>query len=75
MVYVGARDTDAIPNYVIPELNTFAKDAVASVSQAWARESILNQTISRQNIATSPHALTPAIGFTTVDLRPFGPLG
>jgi hypothetical protein len=74
VIYVEARDTVAVDTYIRPELIAFQTKAVASISAAWTRKVMQNFTASTQaNIQASPQTLSPAIGFETVNLRPFGP--
>jgi hypothetical protein len=74
VVYVEARDTVAVDTYIRPELIIFQTNALASISAAWTREVMKSFTTStRANILASPQTLSPAIGFETINLRPFGP--
>jgi len=73
-IYVEARDTVALDTYIRPELLTFQTSAIASISTAWTREVMRNLTVSTvASIKASPQILSPAVGFETVNLRPFGP--
>ena len=73
-IYVEARDTVALDTYIRPELLTFQTSAIASISTAWTREVMRNLTASTvASIKASPQILSPAVGFETVNLRPFGP--
>ena len=73
IVYVSARDQNTIPTYVVPQLTAFEKEMIAQFGSTWTHSVMQNTTLSRSNLAQAPQALSPAIGFTTYDLRPFGP--
>lgn len=75
VVYVTARDQTTIPTYVVPALVAFEKAMVAQIGTSWTQSVLQNSTLSLDNVANAPQALSPAIGFTTIDLRPFGPAG
>ena len=75
IIYVTARDQNTIPTYVVPPLTGLQKNLVASIGSSWARSVLQNSTLSPQNLANVPQAISPAIGFTTIDLRPYGPPG
>ena len=73
IVYVSARDQNTIPTYVVPQLTGFERSMTAKFGAQWAQKIMQNTTIPRDNLSRSPQAVSPAIGFTTFDLRPFGP--
>lgn len=73
IIYVSARDQNTIPTYVVPQLTAFEKVATAQFGIQWARTITQNSSISLPTLQKGPQALSPAIGFTTIDLRPFGP--
>ena len=74
IIYVEARDIVAVDTYMVPELVAFQSAAISAVSSAWAEHVISNLTTTTvSNIQRAPQALSPAIGFTTFNLRPFGP--
>jgi hypothetical protein len=74
VIYVEARDTSAINTYIHPEIAAFQTAAAASISAAWTREVMRNFTASTlANIQAAPQVLSPAVGFETINLRPFGP--
>lgn len=75
VIYVTARDQTTIPSYVVPRLVGFEAAMVAKIGSLWARSVVSNTTLSPENLAKAPQAISPAIGFTTYDLRPFGPAG
>ncbi|KAJ9605459.1 hypothetical protein H2200_010116 [Cladophialophora chaetospira] len=75
IVYVEARDTTAIDTYIMPELYAFQTAVISAVGTAWSK-SVLQENLTTtqlSNIQKAPQAIAPAIGFTSVNLRPFGP--
>lgn len=72
IIYVTARDSTTIPTYVVPQLVSLQKAMIARIGSSWAQSVLKNTTLS-QSAANAPQAVSPAIGFTTYDLRPFGP--
>lgn len=73
VIYVTARDQTTIPTYMVPQFVAFEKAMVAKIGSSWAQSVLQNSTLSPETVAKAPQALSPAIGFTTIDLRPFGP--
>jgi len=59
--------------YITPGISSLEKQISSSFGRTWARGVMQNSSISRQILAKVPQALSPAIGFTYIDLRPFGP--
>ncbi|PMD36146.1 MNNG and nitrosoguanidine resistance protein-like protein [Hyaloscypha variabilis F] len=76
VIYVEARDETTLDTYVVPQLQQFQTQATASFGREWASQ-VLSLVSSNSsvltNIRTSPQALSPAIGFSTFNLRPFLP--
>lgn len=76
VVYVEARDETTLDNYIVPQLQQYQTQVTASFGHLWA-----NQVLSRAstdasiltNIQSAPQAISPAIGFSTYNLRPFFP--
>lgn len=73
IIYVSARDQNTIPTYVVPQLTELEKAVTSEFGASWTKSLMQNTTIPRANFAAVPQAVSPAIGFTTFDLRPFGP--
>ena len=73
IIYVSARDQSTIPTYVVPQLIAFEKDFIAQFGSMWAHMVMQNTSIRRSNLEAASQALSPAVGFTSLDLRPFGP--
>jgi hypothetical protein len=74
-IYVEARDSTAMDTYIVPELYSFQTAAASAVGSTWTKSVLQNgmSTTELSNIRQAPQALSPAIGFTTINLRPFGP--
>ena len=73
-IYVEARNTVAVDTYILPELMTFQAAATASMEGAWIEEVMRSfDALTVSNVQRAPQALSPAVGFSTVNLRPFGP--
>ena len=73
IIYISARDQTTIPTYVVPQLVAFEKAFTTQFGIFWARSLMQNTTISRSNLENAPQVVSPAVGFTTYDLRPYGP--
>ncbi|SLM40306.1 Domain of unknown function DUF3533 [Lasallia pustulata] len=73
VIYVEARDQDTISSYISPQLNALQNDITARFGQMWTAKVLGNSSISRANLHRAPQALSPAIGFSQFNLRPFGP--
>ncbi|KAJ5130074.1 uncharacterized protein N7515_006113 [Penicillium bovifimosum] len=69
-VIISARDETSYFTYILPELAVFQGLVVADFGPQWARQLVSSDT-NLSNAA--PQAINPGIGFTTIDLRPFGP--
>ncbi|KAJ5550588.1 hypothetical protein N7535_001469 [Penicillium sp. DV-2018c] len=69
-VILSARDETTYYNYILPELAVFQSLVVAEFGPLWARH-LVSSNISLSN--ATPQAINPGIGFTNLDLRPFGP--
>ena len=70
-IVISARDQTTYSSYITPALTEFANSLLATFGPRWI------QTVAQEeealDISRVPQAINPAIGFTTVDLRPFGP--
>ena len=73
IIYVSARDQNTIPTYVVPQLTSFEMAMASQFGASWTTSLMQNSTISRASLAAVPQAVSPAVGFTTFDLRPYGP--
>lgn len=76
IVYVQARDETTYSNYIIPQLLQFQSSVTSMFGQQWASQ-VLDQAATDDSIMTNirntPQAVSPAIGFSTFNLRPFTP--
>ncbi|KAJ5767513.1 hypothetical protein N7533_000096 [Penicillium manginii] len=82
-VIISARDENTYYTYIMPDLAIFQSTILMEFGPRWVREltsnststsgsaSILNANLNFSQVP--PQAINPAIGFTTVDLRPFTP--
>ncbi|KAG8628063.1 hypothetical protein KVT40_003936 [Elsinoe batatas] len=76
LVYNQARDQTAWDSYVFPMVSEFLTQITSSVGSQWSRTVLQNATTDatlRENIARVPQAISPAIGFSMYNLRPFYP--
>ena len=76
IIYVQARDSDTIGNHVAPVLQKFQSDVTAQFGKTWARQTLQRAASDPSilaNIQAAPQAVSPAIGFSTFNLRPFFP--
>ncbi|KAK6600557.1 MNNG and nitrosoguanidine resistance protein [Botrytis cinerea] len=76
IIYVQARDETTYANYITPQLLQFQSSVTAMFGQQWAAQAgdqaATNPAILT-NIRNNPQAISPAIGFSTFNLRPFTP--
>jgi hypothetical protein len=76
IVYVQARDEDTHANYVTLQLQSFQTMVTSMFGRMWAGQ-VLSMAASNptimSNIQAAPQAISPAIGFSTFNLRPFFP--
>ncbi|KAI9649969.1 hypothetical protein NHQ30_002554 [Ciborinia camelliae] len=76
IIYVQARDDSAHANYITPQLLQFQSTVISMFGQQWASQ-VLDQAATNisimTNIRNTPQAISPAIGFSTFNLRPFYP--
>lgn len=75
LIYQDARDDTNWYDFLSPQLNMFMTEATSMIGQRWAQMVLRNAsdpTILR-NIQAVPQALSPAVGFSQYNLRPFYP--
>ena len=75
VVFVEARDQTTYPEYIFPELNLLQTDIVSKLGTMWTKMVMQDTSIPRSNLEAVPQALSPAIGFSSYNLRPFKPAG
>jgi hypothetical protein len=73
IVFLSAKDQYTKPTYLVPQLTAFEMSVTAQFGWIWAQNIMQNTTVSHANLEAAPQAVSPAISFTTIDLRPFGP--
>ena len=73
MIYVQARDEMTASNYIIPQLNSFATNVQSQFGQQWVSRVLSNGNLNPTTYANAPQALSPAIGASVFNLRPFVP--
>lgn len=73
LIYVEARDQDSYAEYILPQLNEFMINVQAQFGQQWVRRVLDNDNLNPRTYANAPQALSPAIGTSIFNLRPFGP--
>ncbi|KAM3086221.1 hypothetical protein ACMFMG_000356 [Clarireedia jacksonii] len=75
-IYTEARDDMSYRNYIIPQINQFQTSVTSKFGEMWARQ-VLQQASNNDtilaNIGNVPQAISPAIGFSKFNLRPFFP--
>jgi hypothetical protein len=73
IVYVEARDQDSYALYIMPQLQALQTQMTSMIGRAWTQQVLANPNVMRNNLQRAPQALSPAIGFSVYNLRPFGP--
>lgn len=76
VIYVEARDETTYSNYVTPMLTMFEQTVSASFGEMWAGmvlQQASTDSSTLANIQAAPQTVSPAIGFSTFNLRPFTP--
>lgn len=72
-IWVEARDQDIVVQYIFPSLASLQSEITTTFGQMWTAMVLKNPDISTTNLQAAPQALSPAIGFSMFNLRPFGP--
>lgn len=76
LVYMDSRDDTNWYDYMGPMISQFQTEATTMVGEMWTRQVLQNATSDPtllSNTARVPQALSPAIGFSMYNLRPFFP--
>ncbi|KAI4232651.1 MAG: hypothetical protein L6R40_007323 [Gallowayella cf. fulva] len=73
VVYVQARDETSYYNYILPQLDALETQITSKFGQMWTGMLLQNTSIPRESLQRVPQALSPAIGFSQFNLRPFRP--
>lgn len=76
LIYIASRDDTNWYDFMSPLITAFMTEATSMVGEQWTQQVLQdasnNATILR-NAASVPQALSPAIGFSQYNLRPFYP--
>lgn len=75
LVYQDSRDDTNWFDFIFPIISSFMTEATSQVGQQWARMALENASDPTilANLQAAPQALSPAIGFSEFNLRPFFP--
>ena len=73
IIYVQARDQTTYDTYITPQLNMLQTQITSQFGTMWTKMTLQNTSIPIENLQAAPQALSPAIGFSQFNLRPFGP--
>ena len=73
IVYVQARDQDTYSSYILPQLDALQTEVTSKFGQMWTKQTLMDTSIPLTNLQAAPQALSPAIGFSQYNLRPFTP--
>ncbi|KAE8450396.1 hypothetical protein EG329_006470 [Mollisiaceae sp. DMI_Dod_QoI] len=76
IVYVQARDETTLGSYVLPQIDKFQATVTSEFGRLWANQVLQNASSTPSiltNIQNAPQAISPAIGFSIFNLRPFFP--
>ena len=75
LVYQDSRDDTNWYDFMLPLISPFLTQATSQVDQQWARMALQNASdpTTLANIQAAPQAISPAIGFSEFNLRPFYP--
>ena len=75
LVYIDSRDDTNFYDFILPLLDKYMTEATERVGETWTGMVLQNASdpTTLRNIQQVPQALSPAIGFSMYDLRPFFP--
>lgn len=75
LIYQDARDDSNWNDFLSPQLNIFMTEATSMVGQRWAQMLLGNASdpTTLRNMQAVPQAVSPAVGFSQYNLRPFYP--
>ncbi|OAG39354.1 hypothetical protein AYO21_06370 [Fonsecaea monophora] len=68
-----ARDIESYNQYITPVLVRLASDISFAFGREWTRSVLTNDTFAQSVYSNAPQALSPGIGFSIFNLRPFDP--
>ncbi|KAG9530048.1 hypothetical protein KCU93_g3041, partial [Aureobasidium melanogenum] len=76
LIYQSSRDDTNWYDFMYPIISQFQTQATTMVGEQWAKMVLQNATTDQtllRNLVNVPQAISPAIGFSEFDLRPFYP--
>lgn len=73
VIYIQARDETTYANYILPQLNQYQTMVTSMFGQQWVAQVLSNTSLNPAVYSNAPQALSPAIGFSMFNLRPFTP--
>ncbi len=73
IIYNQARDIESYNQYITPPLVALAHSITLNFGQKWTHQVLTNSTYSVDTYTRASQALSPAIGFSIYNLRPFDP--
>lgn len=73
IIYIDARDDTSYYNYILPQLSQYQTQVTSVFGQQWVAQVLSNTSLDPATYANAPQALSPAVGFSMFNLRPFAP--
>lgn len=76
LIYIDSRDDTNWYDFISPLIRPFMTEATAMVGTQWAQQVLQNASTNpalTRSALQAPQALSPAIGFSEYNLRPFYP--
>lgn len=73
IIYVQARDETTYANYITPQLTQYQTMVTSMFGEQWVARVLSDNTLNPAVYSNAPQALSPAIGFSMFNLRPFTP--
>ena len=67
-----ARDIESFNQYITPTLTRLATDISFAFGREWTSQVLRNASLAQVLYSNAPQALSPGIGFSIFNLRPFG---
>ena len=67
-----ARDMESYNQYIMPALARLSSDISFVFGREWTSLVLTNESLRQETYSNAPQALSPGIGFSMFDLRPFG---
>jgi hypothetical protein len=75
LIFIDSRDENNWYHIILPQITFFMQEAQSMVGQRWVRTVLQNASDPSvlRNMRLAPQALSPSIGFSQFNLRPFWP--